>query len=383
MNGDFFNRIGIADMEKVHSAVIGWIFSDQCKALTLNQKSELLCGLFDVTPVQYFNDFRVEVEHHNIDVIIITDEKTNPQCWVIENKIKSSQHSNQLDKYVDIVQGKQVTIGRTTHQIEDYKNMSQHFCFLTLVNEQPQCSNAKWEIKTYRGFSDLLKNYSKPINSNTDKTILYEYFQCITNLANALEDFLDNHQNYPNVFTDGAMQKVPKLKTIARARPNRRNYANFIAENGLETIFQKCFLSHIMNKTKYFKTGFSILETHGVALAENKELISAGDEKLGIQFQNGTFKAQVVIPVLKKDSNFVTINQNFWKKWNQVFSNNQLQISSEWRRNESKGQKGPYFSYSKKVKGIWYNKNLIQIAQEWNQMYDECLKVLKELKRYC
>ncbi len=30
MNGSFFDRIGIADMEKVHSAVIGWIFSDEC-----------------------------------------------------------------------------------------------------------------------------------------------------------------------------------------------------------------------------------------------------------------------------------------------------------------------------------------------------------------
>lgn len=147
MNGDFFNRIGVADMERVHSAVIGWMFSDVCKALTANQKSELLCGLFNVTPV-HFKDFRVEVEHHNIDVIIITDEKTNPECWVIENKIKSSQHSNQLDKYVDIVQGKPVKIGRITHQITDYMNMTQHFCFLTLIGEDPQCSRpVVWEKK--------------------------------------------------------------------------------------------------------------------------------------------------------------------------------------------------------------------------------------------
>ena len=379
MNGDFFNRIGVADMEKVHSAVIGWMFSDVCEALTSNQKSELLCGLFDVTPVQYFDSFNVEVEHHNIDIIIVTEENTNQECWVIENKIKSSQHSNQLDKYVDIVQGKQVTIGHTTHQIEDYKKMSQHFCFLTLVNEQPQCSNAEWENKTYRDFSNLLMKYSLS-STNADAVILHEYLQCITNLADVLDDFLNNHRDYPNVFTDGAMQKDPSKKRHTNAKGK---HAGFIAENGLETIFQKCFLSHIMNKTKYFKIGFSILETHGVALAENKELISAGDEKLGIQFQNGTFKAQVVIPVLKKDSNFVTINQNFWKKWNQVFSNNQLQICSGWRRNESKNNNGPYFSYSQKIRGCWYAKDVNIIASEWDYWYNECSIVLNELKKYC
>lgn len=378
MNGDFFNRIGVADMEKVHSAVIGWFFSDQCKALTLNQKSELLCGLFDVTPVQYFNDFRVEVEHHNIDVIIITDEKTNPQCWVIENKIKSSQHSNQLDKYVDIVQGNQVTIGRTTHQIEDYKNMTQHFCFLTLIDENPQCSTVVWEKKTYSDLAGLLSQSNLSNKRNPDAVILKEYLDCIKNLANALDDFLNYHQNYPNVFTDGAMQKDPSKKRHANAKGK---YAGFIAENGLETIFQKCFLLHIMKHTQYFH-GFSISETHGTALA-GKMLDEEKGTELGIQFQNGTFKAQVVIPDLKKKPNFVTNNKNFWIKWNQVFSSNQLQICSGWRRNESKNNNGPYFSYSQKIRGCWYAKDVHIIASEWDYWYNECSIVLNELKKYC
>ncbi|MBR6319438.1 MAG: PD-(D/E)XK nuclease family protein, partial [Prevotella sp.] len=56
-----------------------------------------------------FNSFEVKVEHHDIDILIITDNDT---CWVIENKIKSSQHSNQLDKYYDIINGIPVKIGR-------------------------------------------------------------------------------------------------------------------------------------------------------------------------------------------------------------------------------------------------------------------------------
>lgn len=372
MNGDFFNRIGIADMEKVHSAVIGWIFSDQCKALTLNQKSELLCGLFDVTPVQYFNDFRAEVEHHNIDVIIITDEKTNPQCWVIENKIKSSQHSNQLDKYVDIVLGHSVIIGRTNHQITYYANMTHHFCFLTLIGEDPQCSRrVVWEKKTYNYLAGLLNNYSLSHNSSTDAVILNEYLDCIKNLTDAIDDFLNYHQKYPNVFLDGAKQKNPKLKTNGQANGT---YAEFIAENGLETIFQKCFLSHIMKNTQYFQTGFSILETHGTALAENKKWKTVKETELGIQFQDGTFKVQVVGP-----SSISTID--FWKHWDQVFP--KLQNCNGWKRNESKNRKGQYFSYSKKEPRTWYNKPLNDIVVEWNKMYQNCLVVRQELEGFC
>jgi hypothetical protein len=141
MNGSFFDKIGIADMEKVHSAVIGWIFSDDCNALNKQQKSNLLCSMFGIRPGQTFSSFEVKVEHHDIDVLIITD---NNICWVIENKIKSSQHSNQLDKYYKIINGEPVRIGRKIQSIQDYKHLKSHFCFLTLVNEKPQCINKVW-----------------------------------------------------------------------------------------------------------------------------------------------------------------------------------------------------------------------------------------------
>ena len=373
MKGDFFNRIGVADMERVHSAVIGWMLSNDCKALTPQQKSELLCGLFDVKPIRQFGTFRVEVEHHNIDLVIITDENTsNATCWVIENKIKSSQHSNQLDKYVDIVQGKQVKIGRITHKITDYVNMAQHFCFLTLIGEDPQCSRrVVWEKKTYDDLGGLLNNYSLSHNSSTDAVILNEYLECIKNLTDAINDFLSNHQNYPNVFIDGVRQKNPKIKTNGQANGT---YADFIAENGLETIFQKCFLSHIMKKTNYFKTGFSILETHGTALAENKKWKTVNKTELGIQFQDGTFKVQVVGP-----SSLSTIS--FWKHWDQVFP--KLQNCNGWQRNESKNRKGPYFSYSIRKNKCWYANDVVSIANEWDRMFNDCLVVRQELETYC
>ena len=112
----------------MEAAVIGWMFSDDCCALNKQQKSELLCSLFNVRSVQAFNSFEVKVEHHDIDILIITDNDT---CWVIENKVKSSQHSNQLDKYYNIIKGEPVKIGRKIQSIQDYMQLKSHYCFLT------------------------------------------------------------------------------------------------------------------------------------------------------------------------------------------------------------------------------------------------------------
>ena len=358
MNGSFFDKIGVADMEKVHSAVIGWMFSDDCCALNKQQKSELLCSLFNVRSVQAFNSFEVKVEHHDIDILIITDNDT---CWVIENKVKSSQHSNQLDKYYDIINGIPVKIGRKTHIIEDYKALNKHFCYLTLVNEQPQCINNVWVNTTYKDFSKALKDALFNVNPNDDYIILKEYLCCITNLADALDEFINDHLRYKYVFDDGTNKK-------------KRN-GNYIADNGLETIFQKCFLSHIIGKTKNY-SGFDISETHGIALAEKKDVLFIRDYKLGIQFQNGSFKAQIL-----NESIGAT---DFWNHWNGRITktNNGVKINnmhfSGWTFNTSKSQKGSYFSISKKIPN-WYSKSVADIVSDWDTMYNACMDVLNEI----
>ncbi len=124
----------------------------------LADTNKILCKLFGVTPVVEFKTIRVEVELHNIDILILTDEgTTDATCWVIENKVKSSQHSNQLDKYVRIVNGENVNKGRNSRVVKDYKNFVKHFCFLTLVNESAKSSKVEWKNTTYKEFSQLLR----------------------------------------------------------------------------------------------------------------------------------------------------------------------------------------------------------------------------------
>ncbi len=101
--------------------MIGWIFSEDCCALTKQQKSELLCSLFNVRPVQIFNSFEVKVEHHDIDIL------------------------------------------------------------MTFENEQP--INNVWVKTTYKDFSKALKDALFNANRNDDYIILKEYLYYISNLA--------------------------------------------------------------------------------------------------------------------------------------------------------------------------------------------------------
>ena len=93
----FFEFISAADAEKVHSQTIGWIFSKECDVFDRNQKSMILNDLISSkdNKREDFCPKKVNVEVYDIDILI----ETSDHLIIIENKIKSSQHSNQLFKY--------------------------------------------------------------------------------------------------------------------------------------------------------------------------------------------------------------------------------------------------------------------------------------------
>ena len=92
----FFEFIAAADAEKVHSQTIGWIFSENCEVFDDNDKSSMLKELINVKNEKIdFIPTRVDVEISDIDILITCGDK----LIIIENKIKSSHHSNQLFKY--------------------------------------------------------------------------------------------------------------------------------------------------------------------------------------------------------------------------------------------------------------------------------------------
>lgn len=348
---NIFNAIGVADMERVHSAVIGWMLSDDCDAFGSVVKSRLLCQLFESSRV--FSKITVNVEIFNIDILIETEDKNNiKECWIIENKIKSSQHSDQLDKYVRII----------TERFKVIPEKNHHFCFLTLIDEKPQGdSQQKWKNFTYEKLFAMLAIALGTGNKNHKHwIILNEYAKCIKELNDALSDFLDYPTNYPHVFTDGSKKKDEKDEQyLQHISGVSGKYSRYISECGLETIFQKCYLSKLWNE--YLKTlnigeKWEISESRGnAALDIHYSMIedkSTGEKyKTQIEIQNGTFKVQIF---QDKDVNKTNQGDYFHNKWKDAFTTVKTNSYPCWQVNSpNSNSAGLYLSISKHIEEWW------------------------------
>ena len=391
---NFFNAIGVADMERVHSAMIAWILDDenentlsstnpsQFTTFSKKERSCLLCELFGVGKKE-FQSIKTHVEWYDIDILVETkDFDGNKEVWVIENKVKSNQHSNQLDKYVNIIKGNEKTKGKNPQALcTIYKGISddkQHYCFLTLIEEKPQGTHRKlWHNCLYSNFYCLLKK-------QTLSGIVNEYADCLLELTDALKHFLDNYQDYKSVFSDGSKKKEDK-NIVQIKNSNKGQYAPYIAEYGLETIFQKCFLAEIWKKyigEKYIfhDKDWSISETNGTALLDirlGEIILKSGDtHHVQIEFQNGTFKIQFYQIDERKDK--------FLKKWEKIFDGGKSYKDNNnnetWKVNYPKSNSNrSYISISKKIGNNWWKEDREKMLEQWCDYMQKCKNALDQI----
>ena len=266
MNRTFFEYLGIADMEKIHSQILQWILSEDNKSLNSNQKNKLIELFFEI---QDFEITEIITEYEKIDILI----KSSNSVICIENKLKSSQHSNQLEKYKKSIKNK-------------YGEINSHFFFLTLIDENS--FDKDWKNISYNKLlSSLLK---LEIKENTDGLILLEYIKTLENFTKIIKDFIENPAEYKNVFIDGSKTKHQKKKEVKSEKQK------FISDNQLETIFQKMYfkkVAEILNLKDYY-----IVETHGNAILgviiEKEILLNGKPFNFGFDYQKGTFKTMCV-----------------------------------------------------------------------------------------
>lgn len=272
----FFEYLGLAHLERIHSQMLAWLLSKDCSVLNSNQQSQFLSELIgtEIGPI-----IQIHTEHKNIDILIETDQE-----WiVIENKISSSQHSDQLNRYEKIVK-------------EDFKDEKRkYFLFLTLVSES---SKDPWKDISYENMIDTLGKFLTNKLLNKDTVIFNEYYLYLKELVSTTRDFIDYPYNYVNVFTDGSLTKADKVDKIKGYNDKQR----FIAENQLETILQKAYLSKVVEILKVSNNDFTyyINETRGVALLDaiSNDIITdinGRKFKSGIQLQGSTVKFFICI----------------------------------------------------------------------------------------
>ena len=236
----FFEYLGIADIERIHSQMLLWFFSQDCKAIDKEEKNKIFEEIFRIE--LNIEELKGHSEYKRIDLIF----EFKNSIIVIENKIKSSQHSNQLEDYVKIIE-------------ENFPNHNLHFFFLTLIREKANYKG--WKEITYSDIFKSLKNLK--INSTEgSSSIIKEYIKYLEKLNFATNDFESYTQNYDHVFLNGNKTKFEKQKI----KFSEYDQNKFISDNQLETILQKSFLNRLANEFPKQKT--KVLETRGDALID-------------------------------------------------------------------------------------------------------------------
>ena len=276
MNRTFFEYLGIADMERIHSQIIAWIFSSDFNALNEKQKIDLLEQVFGLQNVQKIKTILTEA--YRIDIIIETDS----ELIVIENKLKSSQHSDQLTRYVDHF--------KKSHKIQP------KFYFLTLVEEKVKDNN--WKRISYQHIYNCFS--SLQLANNSHAVIFEEYRIYLGKLNSLLQEFSLNTSKFDMVFLDGKKRKEDKVDFKYQNDQER-----FIADNQLETILQKSFLNSLSQNIT--KVESHVMDTRGDALIdfnlEGQIYLNKKAYNTMIELQGNIIKFAFVISGFKEYNN--------------------------------------------------------------------------------
>ena len=376
---NFFNAIGVADMEKVHSAMIAWILDDKndsnksgantgslFSTFDLTTRSHLLCDIFG-EPRKKFVSIETFVEWNDIDILILTkDQNGLEERWVIENKLKSPEHVSNVIGSAPIWQTQKYTQTITN----TFGANGNHYLLLSLTGGSARSTNGNWKSLKYKNLRDDLGNILSLKKYHTASLIIREYYNAIDKLCDVLKDFLNNYSNYPIAIsskTKNANKSQVLLKSI---NPNEK----YIIENGLETIFQKCLLIEQMSlyQGTCFRLPYTIDETRGNAMLDIDYGQLTAKVKgchqiyyVQFEFQNGSFKVQIHQRPQQRNIN------DFVKEWDIVFKN---VANNGWRKNSPTST--PLMSVSFKI-GSWWRSNIHNL---WDWGFTECENKLNELK---
>ena len=345
----FFEMIQRAAMEKTHSSAIAWLFSDSNSSFNDNEKKQLISAL---TRIQIDGEFiNVFTEYKNIDVLLVYKD----HVVAIENKIKISEHDQQIEKYDGIL-------------LKDFPTKLIVKVFLTLIGEN--ASNSEWLTLSY----DQLLAELKSLRPSSE--IICDYVENLDLLVKCKQQFLIDHTSFPNVFRDGSKRKYEKTH-----QSDKCALAKYISDNGLETIFQRAFLFKLKKEiTTISSRHVFINETRGNALLDYKnpselpELTLDGKiVDIGIQFQGKTLKIQFENGFdrygKRKERNLSirVVLDNYIKD---IFV--QLDLKSYgWRINFPRSKDSEYYSFSKNIP---FNDEKIGFAEN---SFDDCVKAIQ------
>ena len=227
-----FEILGIEKDEYRHSNVLAWLFNTSgshtlkdfflrsfLKDIFSKYRNSLNTDIdfFDIE-IFDFDDVEVRREWKNIDLLILS--RQNKLVIVIENKIDSSEHSNQLQRYFNI----------TKKEFPGYNSI---FIYLTREGETPSDED-NWLIYSYSDILELINrilNYRKnSLNQTTInfldhyQTILRRYIVGNSEIERICRNIYEKHKKALDLIyqykPDIQLEIQEKLQDIIENHPN-------------------------------------------------------------------------------------------------------------------------------------------------------------------
>ena len=267
-NSGIFEYLMAAAMEKVHSQVLGWIFSLR-DSHNLNEKESIgvallkrILGIENET----ISIESVVVEYNNFDILIEWKRNGTDCTLIIENKIKSSVHSNQLVRYVEDMK---VLVEKedSFQHYSPYQKERHYYFLLQLIHEKNL--HETWRQLNYSSLSNYLRLalQDDQVSITTDvRTMLEQYLDCITRLSDSVDQFILNPAKFGFVFSEGKTRKLVGSKHLHQHQIF--SVENYIKANQLETILQKAFYFKLMQEEVLADKEYHIGESHGTAILD-------------------------------------------------------------------------------------------------------------------
>lgn len=386
---NFFNYIGVADIERVHSSVIAWMLSKNCQAFSQTVKSKILRKMFgvDENNITYLK-IETQVENDHIDIVFTTnqnDMNDMKTLWVVENKIKSLEHK--------VKSGKWQTEEYADKILEKNSEGVNHFVLLSLTGEDAKSNKIKWHSLKYKNLYYIFKEAERVTDNDQatkcHKAIVDEYLGSLWNIIYNLQKFISYPKKFPEIFHKQSNRDKENLD-------KSKETIQFILSNNLETIFQIALYNKIVKSIKNLYEGrcedLKEYNISGSARNGDAEIIfkaqtigQIGTDKItiAISFQSGTYKI-----VIAADDAY---QSNDTKRWDKCFDIIRSYGIGEkrggWRYNESKhlnNHQKPRVSITKQLsnESNWYDKKTYQeLVKIMCTGFNEALDKKKEILR--
>lgn len=181
---NIFDVLKVSRTEIRHSNVLGWLLDANenhglgdafIKGILQRLVENDSDGRYDVFRVLLLDmySFCVFREWKNIDILLVSEEEKT--VVAIENKVGSHEHSNQLNRYREILEN-------------DYANYQRMYVFLTPDGEDPS-DVENWDVLTYTDVVEVLETLYERMDLQADVALMIRNY-----IATVRRDIVEDQQ---------------------------------------------------------------------------------------------------------------------------------------------------------------------------------------------